>query len=212
MRSLPGEAWADPRKIQEVLDRQRPPARQRVLGAAEEQQLPASGRQHLEIGVVLGFRDLGKPEINRAFADVGDGVCPVGDLQFDRQVGMLRRQHADGPLARNVRGIGARGDAQFADLQPLGEGDLPHQLMKFGCGPFAVAQHDLAKRGRRHPLPVEQGNAELRLELLEAASQRRLRDAERFRGEAEMMVLRQGLNDFDLSKGVYFCQWILKIR
>ena len=84
--------------------------------------------------------------------------------------------------------------------------------MQFGCSPFAVAQHDLAERCRRHSLPVEQRNSEVSLELLEAASQRRLRDPERFRGEAEMMVLRQGLDDFDLSKGVYFCQSNLKIR
>ena len=112
---------------------------------------------------------------------------------------MSRRQHADRPLTRNVRRIRAGGEAQLPDLQSPGERDLARQFMKFGRRPLAVAQQDLAERGRRDALPVEQRDAEIGLELLQAAGQRGLRNPKRLCGETEMMVLRQSLNHFDLS-------------
>ena len=120
---------------------------------------------------------------------------------------MPRRQQSDRLRCGNIGWIGTGGDAQFADLEPLGERDLPHQLMKFGRGPFAVAQHDLAKQCGRDALPVEQRNAEVRLELLQRARQGRLGHAKILGGEAEMAAPGERLYDLDLTDGVHVFDW-----
>ena len=123
----------------------------------------------------------------------------VGDPKLDHKTRMAFGQRPDRALGRNVSRIGAHAKAQFTDVEPFGERDLAHELAQFRCGPLAVTQHDLAELGRRDALPVEQRDAEIGLELLQAAGQRRLRNPKRLCGETEMMVLRQGLNHFDLS-------------
>jgi hypothetical protein len=54
-----------------------------------------------------------------------------------------------------VGGIRAGGDAQFANLESFGERDFPHQFTKFGGGPLALTQHDLAEECGRDALAVE---------------------------------------------------------
>ena len=193
------EARPDPRELDQVFNPERRPAGQRMSGGAEEDERGGPDRQHVEVGVGLNLPNISQPEIDGSVDYLGMDSGVVGDPKLDHKIRMAFGQRPDGALGRNVSRIGAHAKAQFADVEPFGERDLAHELAQFRCGPLAVPQHDLAERGRRDALPVEQRDAEIGLELLQAAGQRRLRDPKRLCGETEMMVLRQGLNHFDLS-------------
>lgn len=69
-----------------------------------------------------------------------------------------------------------------------------------------MPDHQFAERGQRHrpPLAVEQRDAQLRLQRLNALGERRLRDIQRYRGPPEMRVadkrqqmLKASLGDHD---------------
>jgi hypothetical protein len=104
---------------------------------------------------------------------------------FDDNVRMLTQKDSDSPLARNIRRIRADGDAEFPDLQSLGEGQLACELLKIGEDFLAVAQDDFAERRGRDPLS--------------AAGQIGLRHAERVRRPAEVPMARKSPYDFELA-------------
>src|SRR5277367_3578807 len=76
--------------------------------------------------------------------------------------------------------------------------------MKTGEGFVAVAQNDLAERCGRHALPIEDRNAEKRLELLEAARQIGLGHAQRLRRPAKMSMLGESPYNFELANPRHF--------
>jgi hypothetical protein len=82
---------------------------------------------------------------------------------------MLRGKHADCALPRNFGGIGPGRHAEFANLQASGQTDLANEIGESFDHRCTVAQHQFSEDSRRHALPIKKGDAEVLLQVLEAA-------------------------------------------
>lgn len=128
---------------------------------------------------MLGLGDVGKTDVDHALTYVIHHPRPVGRLQFDAQIRASLRQNSHRAHARNVGWVGRQGETDLTGFHALGQSKFAGEIVKLGQRAITVFDYYLAEQRWRHALAVEQFDAELALELLQAARERWLRHAER---------------------------------
>src|ERR1700722_6169989 len=146
------QAWPRPGVFEQILEGQARSSSERVTGGAEEEDPRLSHRLNLQLVVLQRAGHFGESKVGRALDHIPDRALPIRAADLGEYVRMPVQQDSDGPLARDICGVWARDDPQFANLQTPGERKFTGQLVKAGQGLVAVAQNDLAKRRGRHAL------------------------------------------------------------
>ena len=175
-------------------------------GTAKEAGAMLPDQSRHELIVCLQATEFRQAEVDFAGCHLAHHVAPTGDMYRNADFRALGEQARQRRVTRNDARIGTQGHPERTDLEAGQQRDLAQHIL-FGTEQgLAALDHQFTERGQRHrpPLAVEQGDAQLRLQRLNALGERRLRDIQRYRGPPEMRVadkrqqmLKASLGDHD---------------
>ena len=147
--------------------------------------------EHIDRFVAFEDRALADDEVQRALTQGASQDFDRIDLDTNAHGRMRGDETRQRMRQQQVCGVWAEADREFAFLQPLGQRHFALEIRNLRGHGRSLLQEQITEVRclRTMPVPGEQRQPDVRLEVPDASAERRLRDAERIGGAGKAAVL-----------------------